>query len=669
VDINTQRPQANFEIKAESPGGGVTIVPIYKKRSLVGRGQACDVTVNFLDVSSIHAALEIVDAKKGIFKIYDLNSLNGTFLNDEKAVVGELKLDEPFRLGNNTFTVSHYNKIDMPPAPLKVLEDFPPIQTEIPTNEEIALPEQPSERISVSKTASMVYPLARDEDAEFSEYIFEDQDELYPIFKYHYEQAAVEVLITFGDHIQSVDFLPQKDGVYSLTGSNPKNLEIEYPYLGKKDKVAFIDIKGGIATVNPLNGYDVSSVGQDSRMNFHSSFNLLDDEIIRFTNGEIQIFVRKTVAPPKVASAPIFRRDSDLRKYLLLVLLFCFAVLIPLSLYEVDEELEKEKVPERIATILYKKKIYIPKKKEIVKRIQKPKKEAKSPVKPKPKIEPKPKKVVQVKPRKTKPVKQATKKSGIKTAKSAKLPRIAKPNKGPKNLKVSRVVPNPKPKASRAKAAPARTKISNARAKAVGRVDTYKSLDFKASVSSLLSKGGSTSKARVARAATTSGSSGGSSISNAASGATTETARVSNNIGSLTGVAKGSLDQTKGISGLVNKKSIYTAGLPYKTVVIGGLDPDVIRQILVANIPKFRTCYQSALSQAARAFNGIVKLNFIIGASGHVTKAGAAGGNSRLPSRVRGCVVNVLKGIPFPRPAGGAVVEVNQPMNFYPKVK
>lgn len=666
--------QANFEIKAESPNGGVTIVPIFKKRSLIGRGQACDVTVNFLDVSSIHAALEIVDPVNGSFKIYDLNSLNGTYIDGEKSVVGNLVLDKPFRLGNNTFTISNFKKTDLPPPPLKVLEEFPPIQPEIPTNEEIALPEKVPAQVVASTSASKVYPLARDENAEFSEYIFEDQDELYPIFKYHYDQAAVEVLITFADHIQSVDYLPQKDGVYSLAGSEPKDLEIEYPYLGKKDRVPFIDVKGGIATVNPLHGYEASSVGQDDRMNFHSSFNLLDDEIIRFTNGEIQIFVRKTLSPPKVASAPVFRRDPEFKKYLFLVLLFCFAVLIPLSLYQVDEELEKEKVPERIATILYKKKIYKPKPKDIVKQIPKPKKQAKSPVKskpkPKPKIKPeKPKKVVKVKPQKTVPKKVAKQRSGIKTAANTKLPKLAKPNKGPRNLKVSRVVPNSKPKAARAQSRPARTKVSNARARAAGKVDTYKSVDFKPNLSNLLAKGGSTSRARVARVANTSGAASGSSISSAASGATTETATVSNNVGSLTGVTKGSLDQTKGVEGLVNKKSIYTAGLPYKTVVLGGLDPDVIRQILVENIPKFRTCYQSALSRASRAFNGIVKLNFVIGASGHVTKAGAAGGNSRLPSQVRNCVVNVLKGISFPEPAGGGVVEVNQPMNFYPKVK
>jgi hypothetical protein len=670
MEKNVQGQQVHFEVKAESPDGSVTIVPIYKKRSLVGRGQACDITVNYPDISSIHAAIEITNEKNGEFKIYDLNSMNGTFINSEKLVVGSLSLDKEFLLGNNKFSIRKFNKMDIPAAPLRILDEFPPVQIDIPSNEEVALPESPKEKIIASEKASMVYPLERDPDAEFSEYIFEDQENLYPIFKYHYDKAAVEVLITFGDHIQSVDFIPQKDGVYSLAGSEPQKLEIEYPYLGVKDKVPFIDIKGGIATVNPLNGYDVSSVGQENRMNFHSSFNLLDDEIIRFTNGEIQIFVRKTLSPPEVAAAPVFRRDDDFKKYLLLSLLLYFVVMIPLSLFTVDDELEKEKVPERIATILYKKKIYKIKKKVVAKTKKVPKKEQKSPTKKKPIVKQKPKKVVRVKPKKTSPKSTVTPKSGIKSAKSIKLPKIAKANKGPKTVKVSRVVPNSRKKsASPSKSRPSSSKISNAKSRAKGRVDTYKSLDFKSTVSNLLSKGGSTSRVKIANVANNGGSSGSSSIRNAAVGATTQTAKVSNNVGSLAGVAKGTLDQTKGVSGLVNKKSIYTAGLPFKTVVLGGLDPDVIRQILVENIPKFRTCYENVLSRSSRAFNGIVRLNFIIGASGHVTRAGAMGGTSKLPSKVQGCVVNVLRGIGFPEPAGGGVVEVNQPMNFYPKLK
>jgi hypothetical protein len=90
---------------------------------------------------------------------------------------------------------------------------------------------------------------------------------------------------------------------------------------------------------------------------------------------------------------------------------------------------------------------------------------------------------------------------------------------------------------------------------------------------------------------------------------------------------------------------------------------------LIDNIPQFRYCYQKELDKASSAFNGVVRLDFIIGASGHVTRASVESASRGLPSKVKGCVVNVLKGIKFPEPLGGGVVEVNQPFNFYPKRK
>ena len=242
----------------------------------------------------------------------------------------------------------------------------------------------------------------------------------------------------------------------------------------------------------------------------------------------------------------------------------------------------------------------------------------------------------------------------------------ASANKGPKNVRKDRVRPPTRAKAVGASGTTRSARSANTNSKARGAVDTYKSADFSSSISNLMSKGGST-KSFKAVSATSSGM-GTSAISGSESGATLKTAKVSNNTGSLSGVASGTLDSAKGVEGLVDKKNIYTAGLPFKTVILGGLDPDVIRQILVDNISKFRYCYQNELDKSKNAFNGIVKLNFIIGASGHVTRAGVDS-VTNIPGKVRGCVVNVLRRIRFPEPRGGGVTEVSQPMNFYPRVK
>ena len=112
-------------------------------------------------------------------------------------------------------------------------------------------------------------------------------------------------------------------------------------------------------------------------------------------------------------------------------------------------------------------------------------------------------------------------------------------------------------------------KKSNVVAKSRGRVDTYKSLDFKSTVSSLMAKGGAVKSVNVADSAdVTKGLSG---VTGAGSeGATVKRSKLSGGVGSLTGAAAGKLDTGQGLEGISNKQVTYTAGIPYKTVVLGG---------------------------------------------------------------------------------------------------
>jgi len=181
-----------------------------------------------------------------------------------------------------------------------------------------------------------------------------------------------------------------------------------------------------------------------------------------------------------------------------------------------------------------------------------------------------------------------------------------------------------------------------------------------------LAKGGSA--AAVSNVASSAGEEGSSSSleGTGVESATSKLATVSTKTGSLAGTTEGKLDASKGVAGLANKKSIYTVGVPSPEVLMGSMDPDVIRRILQDHIPQFRNCYQQELDRSKAAFDGIVPLNFIIGSSGHVTRAGVVG-QSNMPANVKKCVINVLRGIRFPEPLGGGVVEVSQPMNFYPR--
>jgi pSer/pThr/pTyr-binding forkhead associated (FHA) protein len=630
---------------------------VKRKRVLVGSSSACDIHIDHPSVNPIHAVLEIAEDK---YKVFDMDSSIGTYLNGKKIISETFKLEDSIKFGAIEFQFKTYSSDDLPP-PLEMLSPIKEEREKVVPKLPVSAPK--SKEASSISVPRVEYPLGADPKADFTEYIFEDVETLYPIFDYAPSKKSVEIIILHKDRVYSVDYLPVKDGTYNFVGSNAGDKDVEYAYLGKKEKVPFVEIKGSEVFINTLNGYQTTCLSDEKKKTDTPQMLLNSDDIIRFSNGDLQVFVRGTEAPPKVAHAPIMRRDKEFIKWLMIVFMVCLLFLGFFSMYAVDEEIEKEKAPERIATILYKKrKLTVAKSKAIDKTKKKDKKKIqKSPTQKKTK-----KVAVKKKQQTKKATKKKTVKTGTKKAKSKAPAKKATANKGKVNKRIDKVAKPKKRagKASRSKST-ARKKVANSKSK--GAVDVFKSADFSSSLNSLMAKGGSVKSAQAVD--TLSSSTGDEASLGGSDSATLKRAKVSNNVGSLTGASSGKLDSSQGVSGLVNKKSIYTAGVPFEEVVLGGMDPDVIRQILIENIPQFRYCYQQELDRARAAFNGVVRLDFVIGASGHVTKASVETASKGLPRKVKGCVVNVLKGIKFPEPLGGGVVEVNQPFNFYPKRK
>ena len=92
-------------------------------------------------------------------------------------------------------------------------------------------------------------------------------------------------------------------------------------------------------------------------------------------------------------------------------------------------------------------------------------------------------------------------------------------------------------------------------------------------------------------------------------------------------------------------------------------DPDIIRRKLLEHLFQFRYCYQKILETTPSFDSGILNLKFTIGPSGEVI-ANSTFEDSKLPLKLRQCVIGVLNAIVFPEPLGGGTVEVWQPFNF-----
>jgi hypothetical protein len=663
VETTKGRNNAPFELLPSGSKQGLKGSVILKKRILIGRSQTCDLVINHPDVTAIHAILEVDENGA---KIFDMKSTNGTYVDGKKVLSTEIKPGTTIKFGSQEFIFKEFNKAEIAEAPLDLLNDsLPPI-----IESEKSLPKSGPGTDAEKEllVPQVIYPLTKDPKAEFSEYIFEDADVLFPIFKYRVDSNSVEIIVLYKDTIYSVDYLPLKNGIYKLVGINPGSKDIEYAYLGKDERVPFVEIKNKKVKVHPLNGYDLLSLSKHEVSDTSSgSLDLGNEDVLRFGMQDIQIFVRQTESPPKVDSAPILRRDREFWKYIIVMLILATSFLLAVHFTEVDEEIEKEKVPERIASILYK---IRPVPKPVVK---------KKPTTPKKYAKIKKDLVtsnnitkVSTKSRSVSPKdikkKNSTPKEGDRKARKMGKVKVTKANKGPNDRRTNIVRAK-----SRKKAAGKRYSQRTVRKRAVrnnknkGRVQAFKSFDFKQTLSSLLTRGGKTKKLKAADV--DSSDLGTKSMDSGTRGATLKRSNVKDNVGNLFGDSNGVLDSSKGIPGVSGKKSIYTAGLPWKTLIIGGMDPNTIRKILIDHIPQFHSCYQKELeADRSKAVSGIVRLNFLIGASGHVTKAGIDS-RSDIPAEVKSCVINVLKGIPFPAPLAGGVVEVNQPMNFYPRRK
>ena len=643
-----------------------------KGRILIGRTESCDLIINHDSISAVHAVLEIFEDRA---MIYDMNSTNGTYVNDDKIIVKEIHLGDFFRLADVEFEFQHYKVgTSLPP----VLESLEPehglasvkVPPTLPQESSIPKPLPKAAPGVAAQVPSIVYPLAADPKAEFSEYIFEDRDEIFPIFKYEPSKQAVEVIILFNDQVFSVDYLPEGKKTYSITGLNTSPEEnLEFPYLGKTEKFPFIEVLGGQATVHTLPGFSVFHLSDKKKDTGHQggSVTLSGNDLVRLHKGDLQIFVRNVAAPPKVAAAPILKRDPDFQKYLFLLLLFVFVFSVGLNVIEIPEDEKKDELaPERLATILYKQPLYVSKEKAVEKTENAPKKPQQAPKKPAVKKETPKEKQPEVKKPDIVETKDQSKKPdpGKKTAPEKLVVKQGTTEPTPSN-KIATNLPsassNKKLNTTQSPSA-----FSKVESKAIGHVEVYKSADFKTSINSLVAKGGSLSGIQ-----TKSASGAGGELTGAATGVSTgtgsvKTADIATNQGSLVGATTGVLGTSKGAEGLSAKKAIYTAGIPSETVVLGSMDPDVIRRILLDHLPQFRYCYQKELERTGAEMSGVIKLNFTIGASGHVSQAGVDG-SSNLPTDVKKCVIGVLRGIAFPEPMGGGVVEVKQPMNFYPK--
>ena len=122
--------------------------------------------------------------------------------------------------------------------------------------------------------------------------------------------------------------------------------------------------------------------------------------------------------------------------------------------------------------------------------------------------------------------------------------------------------------------------------------------------------------------------------------------------------SKGNGSGSYGARGLASKKGFDSAYLEPKTVVLGSMDPELLRKILREYIPQFRHCYQQELIAHDEKIKGVIDLNFTINAVGKVSRFDIKVKDAQFSKKGVNCMGNVLGLIDFPKPKGGGVVDV-----------
>jgi outer membrane biosynthesis protein TonB len=618
MQVSTEATLNFYQLRAKNPQSlKVYGKPLTHGRYLVGSSDSCDIVIDHASVSPIHAIMEIFPQQTAI---YELSGKLTIQVQGKSAPVHSVKLKDEIQLCGLELI---FDKFYHPPgSPTHVSRVKKNVETE-------SAPE-------------LIYPFDQSYNFEQSEYIFEDTEQLYPIFKYNPDKHAVELIILHNDKIVSMDFLPEKSGMYYLAGISQNESMIEFPYLSRMEKIPFVEVQESRFFIQKLPNFQCQLFGHSTSKLSSTKFEIEKQDIVKFTKGNISLILRYVDSPPQVTPAPMIEKDKFLLWLISLTLLLMTIPAVLFTLIEIKkEDLVKDNSTERLAKVIYN----TPKKK-IVETVKSDEKLQLKDVKKSPETksqapDPKMAKTISLNDEKPRPEKDVQK---------------GAPPKGSPG----------KTNAGSASSAKSDVKVaaSSPVKSSQGGVDVYKSGNFASTVSTIVAKSGGQTGVRsegFGKGAGTStqgvGVSGGSGVT---------AATTSDRIGDLSGSAKGVEDFNSGTKGLTKGKQFYSSAIPQETIVVGLMDPDVILKILREHIPQFRYCYQKEIETSGENIQGQIKLSFTIGSSGNVTKAGILN-NSSLPSEVKKCVVNVLQGIQFPKLRAEGVVEVVQPFNFYPK--
>lgn len=677
------------------------VAPIILHREVltIGRSETCDVKISSPYLSHVHASIFY---NEGDFYISDLNSTNGTFVNDERVKVVKLKIGDFIRFGAVKFQLvplvatelqnQEANKSEdtletiNPLHQSNVLDKFvesvnpPEFQPSLaPSSNEDAFRSNKNLKIETSNKAQTfdlettfanlfvqerpVTPLDIAPSLNYSEFIFEENAQGRAIDFVH-NQPALEITVFINDFVVSVDYFLSSQKNLSATGKSHDSNCLSLPFLSKEIKIPFLNFKDGSFGV-----YDFTE-DEDWKVRIYGSngmvehFRIVDnyvvlkkDYIVTLSNHNFIIVIKHTDSPPKTIPVPWLIFDAFLKKVLFFMAPAYLALVVGIALIPRSEnEFDEQKMEEdRI--------VYV---KELPPPIVLPKTSASSSeqsLSPAPST-PSAGQVIRNQ-KVEEPVAQKTIENTAVSIPPVENKQITKPISPPVKIPPS-VAPS---KVNASKAVTQKPVIINDQATeaAPPRLDVKalqtkieKKYDSSVGVASNVVGGKATDELEGAKSLV--GTNAGTKVKEVGP-------LQSNNTGAfnVAGADTGDLGKGKSISSSLGGDIGFFDGAGGRKEILGIMDPMEVQNVLRRYIPQFQFCYEKELERINKKVATTLILQFTINAEGNPINAKFDSKNMNFTSQAIKCFEQVVYNIQFSKPKGGGVVGIKQPLNMEPR--
>ena len=583
-----------------------------KKRMLVGRFEGADISIDSPHISHYHAFIIMDNSGGG--KIIDLESDNGFYVNGEKGKDTYFSQGDIIKFGEIEFHVSEFigrskiqNRDEKSVVKLNETDDkqiceLPPIENLVIIDGEYCDIKFNENHYKPQNTLELL-----DTSLDFSEYIDTSKPVDYVPIQKENRTQSMEVCILSNGNIISINYLAIKNKTYYISNNVENEQTILLDCIKNEGRTPLLNIKKNKIKLFKIAEFDCKNLSTHTEDPFEDNevitFN--NDDIITFTHMTVQVIFRLVGTPPTLRLTPFFGRDRSFKLHVTKYVSLIMSIMLLLLFVDIKDT---KLPPEKKVAVIYKRAAK-PVEKKMPKSFEKQMDTGE---------------------------KQEDKKVEQKAQKSQEKPTSNKKRNKPK----------------------VKPKVNKAPKKAPMKAYKFK---MKKSLASLFSSK-SVSKLNLKKSKRKLLKSSFDTSQTANDAVLSKKSKVK--IGKMGDDFAGKYDRSYGTKGIASKDGFDSTYIEPKTVVLGSMDPEVLRKILKEYLPQFRHCYQEELMEHSEAIKGVVDLNFTIGKNGKVKKANILSKHAKFSRRGVNCMTGVLKIINFPKPKGGGVVDVRQPLNF-----